>query len=78
MTTMMKKIKVKQTGADTAELWVARPVAKVTTRSTTIIVIVIVITITSVAISIIVTISIMVTFATSDGTLLWDNRRLIG
>ena len=43
MTTMMKKIKVKQTGADTAELWVAGPVAKVTTRSTTIIIIIIVI-----------------------------------
>ena len=45
MTTMMKKIKVKQTGADTAELWVAGPVAKVTTRSTTIIIIIIIIVI---------------------------------
>ena len=54
MTTMMKKIKVKQTGADTAELWVAGPVAKVTTRSTTIIIISIIIIIIVIITNIIV------------------------
>ena len=55
MTTMMKKIKVKQTGADTAELWVAGPVAKVTTRSTTIIIIIIIIVIITNIIVIVIT-----------------------
>ena len=68
MTTMMKKIKVKQTGADTAELWVAGPVAKVTTRSTTIIIIIIIIVIiTNIIVIVIInsTISLLQIFESS-------------